>query len=195
MHGSPGCGCHHRPDCGLENAEPLRDSKCWFECQQSLRCSISDLMPGLVGTSGQPKEKYWIRCNSPQHSVTLLLYPVPVCCLLCLTRNIDCITIPHIPANSHAQLPYDRLFKRQPHLRHPHNVRRGMLDAMIFSCCYVCVTQAIRKGEHYLALIQISAISKWKIKTYRTVAICIICKQIINISNMENMHLPITKSG
>ncbi len=34
-----------------------------------------------------------------------------------------------------------------------YDVRRGMLDAMIFSYGRVWATQAIRRGKHYLALI------------------------------------------
>ena len=102
-------------------------------------------------------------------AVTLLLYPVLVCCLWCLTRNIDCITIPY-------------------------NVRRGMLDAMIFSCGHYWVTQAICKGKHYQALIQISAISQGTIKTKRVIEIYIKCVTTMNISNMDtrNVHCALT---
>ena len=102
-------------------------------------------------------------------AVTLLLYPVLVCCLWCLTRDIDGVTIPY-------------------------NVWRGMLDAMIFSCGHYWVTQAICKGKHYQALVQISAISQGIIKTKRIIEICIICVTTMNTSNMDtqNVHCALT---
>ncbi len=56
-----------------------------------------------------------------------------------------------------------------------YDVRRGMLDAMMFPCGHVWVTQAICKGKRYLALILISATGKRII--IKKIAICITCKK------------------